>query len=358
MKYGDYLRKSVQYIIIVSIIFVLFNLLYRVYLASCQLPKDLPVIDSYEGYKQPISDVLSDSLLIYSIYVAFVGSLLTFIAFWVQYVFNKKQRNEIKEERFLNQFQFLISLHKDVVNKITIGNVHEGQCGFHFMFYEFKSLCYYIRYYFSNSLRPDEKEVEECIMPKGIIKGDMDTMQTYAYWAFSIFQSGLLDGDKPDMLLNERIAEKIFPHNQEMQNKVVKGLTEIENSIPKTTNSKIPYMSKRVFYNREKAMLYQGYFRFLSPYIDGVEAILDYLEKTKDNKDICSTISFCQRLFASQMTMHELGLLYAYFSYKRIDSKIEIDIQSEKYNYFFEKILSPNFSLFKFDDKDFFNIEK
>ena len=110
MKYGDYLRKSVQYIIIVFIIFVLFNLLYRVYWASCQLPKDLPVIDSYEGYKQPISDVLSDSLLIYSIYVAFVGSLLTFIAFWVQYVFNKKQRNEIKEERFLNQFQFLISL--------------------------------------------------------------------------------------------------------------------------------------------------------------------------------------------------------------------------------------------------------
>jgi len=59
-------------------------------------------------------------------FIAIIASILTFLAFWVQYTANEQQRTDIKEERLDKQkegiedrFFELIKLHRDNVNEIT-----------------------------------------------------------------------------------------------------------------------------------------------------------------------------------------------------------------------------------------------
>ena len=53
-------------------------------------------------------------------FLSFVGIVVTFYAFWVQYQSNISQRNDIKLERFENKFYELLSLHKDNINEMLI----------------------------------------------------------------------------------------------------------------------------------------------------------------------------------------------------------------------------------------------
>lgn len=54
-------------------------------------------------------------------FIAFAASVLTFIAFWVQYKANEQQRDDIHVERFESKFYELLRLHKDNVDEFYIG---------------------------------------------------------------------------------------------------------------------------------------------------------------------------------------------------------------------------------------------
>ena len=76
--------------------------------------------------------------------IAAIASLLTYLAFKVQYEANINQRNDIQLERFENQFYEMLRLHKENVSEMEIGNIKGRKC-FTRMFYEFKYiyLCTY-----------------------------------------------------------------------------------------------------------------------------------------------------------------------------------------------------------------------
>lgn len=78
-------------------------------------------------------------------FIAIIAAYLTFIAFWVQYKANKKQRKDIRLERFENKFYELLRLHKENVNEVRKinkdGVVKEGRQLFNTMYREFE-LCH------------------------------------------------------------------------------------------------------------------------------------------------------------------------------------------------------------------------
>ncbi len=76
----------------------------------------------------PIGDTIGG---IMGPFIAIVAAFLTFIAFWVQYKFNKeqilrfdKQETDLKVERFENRFFELLKLHRDNVQEFEIVRYH------------------------------------------------------------------------------------------------------------------------------------------------------------------------------------------------------------------------------------------
>lgn len=57
--------------------------------------------------------------------IAFVAAGLTFLAFWVQYKANQKQREDISLERFERNFYEMIHLHQDIVNNLKFYSYKE-----------------------------------------------------------------------------------------------------------------------------------------------------------------------------------------------------------------------------------------
>lgn len=64
--------------------------------------------------------------------------LLTFCAFWVQFLYNKKQRRDIKLERFENKYYELINLHSQNVSQLKIKEIVFDRRCFVQMYFEFK----------------------------------------------------------------------------------------------------------------------------------------------------------------------------------------------------------------------------
>lgn len=78
-------------------------------------------------------------------FIAVAASILTFIAFWVQYKANEQQRHDIQIERFENKFYELLRLHKENVNEFFIGvgeDSVEKRKSFVSMFNEFRYVYY------------------------------------------------------------------------------------------------------------------------------------------------------------------------------------------------------------------------
>lgn len=53
-------------------------------------------------------------------FIAIIAAFLTFIAFWVQYKFNKEQSRNISRERFEHNFYEMLSLHEDITNGLSL----------------------------------------------------------------------------------------------------------------------------------------------------------------------------------------------------------------------------------------------
>ncbi len=72
--------------------------------------------------------------------LAGIGIFLTFIAFYIQYVFNVRQKKDLSLERFENQYFHFLDVYRDIVNTTALKNVGKGKIVFHYMFYEYKAL--------------------------------------------------------------------------------------------------------------------------------------------------------------------------------------------------------------------------
>ncbi len=84
--------------------------------------------------------------------VGFVGVVLTFFAFYVQYQANETQRKTWRIERFESKFYELLRIHKENVAEMNIGDKVKGRDCFIEMFLELRALYFFT----TNHFNPDK----------------------------------------------------------------------------------------------------------------------------------------------------------------------------------------------------------
>jgi len=130
-------RKSVLFITIVFLL-ITTTLLFFIGPEFIQSRYYNQAIDD----KGSIGDAFGGTL---SPIIAWIAAILTFLAFYIQYESNKKQRKQFKKqaedtaiERFESRFFEMIRLHRENVEELNIQNIIKGRTVFTPMFFELK----------------------------------------------------------------------------------------------------------------------------------------------------------------------------------------------------------------------------
>lgn len=256
--------------------------------------------------------------------VAFISVIVTFLAFYIQYVFNKQQKKDISCERTENQLFHLMDVYRNICNTSVVDGGIMGKRTFHYMFYEYKAIFNLINDYIATTT------FEMSIEDKN-------------YLAFVFFMNGLTPNALPtynNVLLDEKTKIKLLESIRELLYK-------------SRENGKIIYL---LDYSEKNITFADGHRPILTPYTKYVKLIIDFIvTQTSDDK----TKEKYLRFLSSEMTDHEIGLLYAYNAYiQKIDNNIFKKEIEEAYKLIYKDLPVDIGYKFKFDDKDFFNRQK
>ncbi|SDZ58159.1 Putative phage abortive infection protein [Flavobacterium aquidurense] len=140
IKFGT--RLSILYIILGVIGFVLI-ILPMVFYSNDKLESIGIIGDTVGGILSPI--------------FAVPATILTFLAFWVQFKANQEVQYQFKIQQFESQLYEMIRLYRNNVEEISIGKISGRKC-FARMLDEFKFIYYETEYYFR------DKELEEILL--------------------------------------------------------------------------------------------------------------------------------------------------------------------------------------------------
>ncbi|KYG77168.1 putative phage abortive infection protein [Roseivirga echinicomitans] len=225
-------------------------------------------------------------------FVGTAGVLLTFLAFWVQYIANERQReayeqqrNDIKRERFENKFYELLRLHKENVNEVNINHgAFKGRDAFILMYREYKFIYLIV-----------EEEVTQHL--KTYQLGDFELKQMSHRFAFDFFMNGV--GPSTDeyyeamgkpgpvnvlyIKINNKLKELTRPHKDDKAYRA--GHFEVKFGY-KPVNGHISRLSH--------------YYRHL---YHTIRFVVNEEQTFLQNYDFI-------RLFRSQLSIHEVALLY------------------------------------------------
>lgn len=111
-------------------------------------------LPSFEG-TGPIGDTING---IAGPFIALFAAILTFGAFWVQFLSNKQQRKQFAEQgkdtarqRFENIFYELLKIHRDNVTEMNIEDSIRGKKAFTSLYYEFRYIYFvFAKHYFES----------------------------------------------------------------------------------------------------------------------------------------------------------------------------------------------------------------
>lgn len=255
------------------------------------------------------------ALMSLSYFIAIIGAVLTFAAFYIQYVFNKRQKKDLSQERMENQTFHLLDVLRTMCQNTFIANVGKGKVAFHYMFYEYKAL--YCR-----------------ILDKGIVKSS--DPKAINRIVFSIFIDGV-----------SRSADIKLPKGccatdglKGLRDELLEAQRESEENpaADKGVRYIMDYRGKGIKYfdgHRIRLVTYFKYMTLILKHISGCSED-DYA----NNIDMSS-------YFVGETTEHELGLFYAWLSTLNDDRSA---IRAEVSRMLRE---SENYERFMFDNPDF-----
>ena len=224
--------------------------------------------------------------------IACIGAMLTFLAFYVQYDYNNRQKEDLAQERFENQLFHLLDVYRDICNNASIKNAGNGKVAFHYMFYEYKAIFYIIL---------KDKDILNEILKNDKNQVDIETIN---YIAFTYFINGV-SANKIDTTIEENI---ISPKGKELISKKLlqKQNYSIDNQ-EKTLDETPNYLKD---YSCQQIKYFDGHRPRFVPYIKYITLILEFIAtKSPHKKD-----NYIKFLFKEQ-TDHEIGLIYAYNGY-------------------------------------------
>lgn len=219
-----------------------------------------------------------------NILVAGMGVALTFFAFFIQYLFNKRQKEDLTDERFENHLFHFLNSYREICNEMEIRHVGRGKTAFHYMFYEYKAIY--------NLLLE-----QEIIAPKN----DLNLNEL----AFTLFLDGVSRNFKPVLPFEIADTKKLTA----MWSYLLDLQEASENNTAENPSDKgVVYLAD---YRGRNIQYFHGHRPRLIPYFHYLFLIFDYLidEEIPFEKKMKKL-----RFLSSQMSEHEIGLLYAYAS--------------------------------------------
>ena len=231
-------------------------------------------------------------------FVAIAASILTFFAFWVQFKANTIQRSDVQIERFENNLFNYFQLLNNQISDINIPRVGNNKQSFHFMFYEFKSICYYLQ----NHKLSDSKE--------------LDTIFKCAY---NIFINGVSISDTKRIREDNRKINTSSYDEQE--------LSEINNYFYNfnqynKSNGNVQYLRD---YNTINIKLFDGHRLHLIPFYRSICIIIKYMydeiygNHYINNSEKEEKFEFYINLLCSQLSEHQIGLLKIMYIYSNCE---------------------------------------
>lgn len=258
-------------------------------------------------------------------FIAVCSAYITFLAFWVQYTYNKKQKKDLFQERFENNlFSYLDMLIRQEEN-CSIEGIGCGKQAFHYMFYEYKALYYIIR---KGNYLHDIQDTEK--------RNNEEYMLT-----FSIFLNGV--SESSTYRLGSEVVEAVKPHVLKLNHE----LLHIQQQI---INGEISYPKYLKVYQGKKLRIFDGHRLRLISYFRMSCMIMQYILKLENEEDQ----KFYLNVFLSHFSEHQLGLLYLmvysdeFESFAFVSKNVKAFLTSEK----FKKTYLSAITM-RFDDDNF-----
>ncbi|MGV7105779.1 putative phage abortive infection protein [Flavobacterium sp. U410] len=234
--------------------------------------------------------------------IAIPATILTFLAFWVQFKANEQQKTDLKIERFENKFYEMLQIHRDNVNETSIGKSLAGRKSFISMFKELKFTYHSVKWFYDTQYKNRLTE-----------KIDDDIIYNISYL---IFFFGI--GNNSSLIVRDLIGDKylIFFDCVEIY------LEGVVNIWKKESSKKMPIAVKiddhSDFYLTISYIPFNGQMSKLSHYVrhlfqmvkfvdDADEKIFDYESKYNYIASIRSQLSAHEQLLLFYNAVSVLG---------------------------------------------------
>lgn len=241
--------------------------------------------------------------------LSFIAIWLTFEAFWAQYESNTNQiyisekqkisgevqRQDLKEERFENSFFNFINLLHEQEKDTVIPTIGSSKQAFHFMFYEYKALCYQI-------------------ISFGMYKEIKDRRKYELEQAFHLFLNG--------------VSKSSISRLSEESKGIDKGEVKHMNDYLLTQQEYYIHSGKMpkylMDYHNNGIRLFDGHRLYLVSYYRSFCMTLQYLYKSIDHKAVTNDILY-KNILLAQLSEHEIALLRIMYLYGKDQNLMFID---------------------------------
>lgn len=261
-------------------------------------------------------------------FIAVCSAYITFLAFWVQYTYNKRQKTDLFQERFENNlFSYLDMLIRQE-ESCRIESIGNGKQVFHYMFYEYKAIYYIIR---KGDYLRDIQDAEK-------------RKQVEYSLTFSIFLNGV--SESSTYRLSNEVIDAVKPHVLELNQELLQIQRQIMNG-----GTDFPKYIKD--YQGKKLRIFDGHRLRLVSYFRMSCMVMQYILKLENEEDR----KFYLNVFLSHFSEHQLGLLYLmiysdeFESFAFIDEKVKAFLSSDKFK---KTYLSAD--TMRFDDDNFISL--
>ena len=232
-------------------------------------------------------------------FIAAIAAWVTFEAFWVQYESNHYQRLDILKERFENNFFNFINILTNKIDNTVMDNVGEGHQVFHYMIYEYKAMLYYIH-------------------STNKYKDDPNRIYIEKTKAFDLFINGV-SASSTSRLEEKNKDEKIIDLNNKFVN--------LQETYLKIFDKPI-YLKD---YKGKKIKMFDGHRLRLIPFYRNFFIALQYIYKNLNGSEFVDEIDFYTKTLLSQMSEHELALIYLIFNFGKVEGWDFILKDNEEY---------------------------
>lgn len=321
----NYPRRKRWIFITVGIILYVIFLSVPFFLTSIQ-----PKINSLLNWDNPsvIATVVSG---ITAPLLSAIAIWITFEAFWVQYEANLNQINisekqisisekqnesgevqsqDLKIERFENRFFNFIKLLHDIEKDTYIPHIGSSKQAYHFMFYEFKAICYQIITYeaYKNLKNRREYELNQAfhLFINGVSKSSISRLSE--------------DSKKVNLIEIKKMNEYLL----KLQDKYLK-------------KGNMPQYLKD--YNNEGVRLFDGHRLHIVPFYRTFCMTLQYLYKAIEDK-VIDDITLYRNILLAQFSEHEIALLRIMYLYRNSENLMFIQKRYEKrIDHFFKETM-------------------